>query len=308
MAAGLLVLAAVPGAAQVATGPWMTPAPPQIAVDRLVEQGGVLRGTAPVGTMRLDLVVAGAAPVPVQVATGGAFLVGFDRDAGPEAAVVATLTDGRVVRAPIAVLRRAWRIQPVDAPLRAGRTTAEFDALRPAELAAIAAARSPDPARVAGLEGWRAPLGWPATGRISGLFGSQRLYRGVPGSYHGGIDIALPTGTPVRAPAGGVVTLAADRPFTLEGNLLLVDHGGGLESAFLHLSRIDVRTGERVRAGQVIGAVGATGRATGPHLHWGLRWGGGESAARLDPLLVAGPLQEQRSLPTATASNPAPSR
>jgi len=295
LAAAGVVLATASGGAQVPPAPWMTPALPQIAVERRVEQGGVLRGRVPAGTARLVLEVPGAVPVAVPVAEDGGFLVGFDRDAGPEAALVATLADGRVLRAPIAVVRRAWRIQPVDAPLRAGRTTAEFDALRPAELAAIAAARMPDPARSGGLEGWRAPLGWPATGRISGLFGSQRIYRGVPGSYHGGVDIALPTGTPVRAPADGVVTLAADHPFTLEGNLLLLDLGGGLESAFLHLSRIDVGVGERVRAGQVVGAVGATGRATGPHLHWGLRWGG----ARLDPLLVAEPMQKGQPSPAA---------
>jgi murein DD-endopeptidase MepM/ murein hydrolase activator NlpD len=105
-----------------------------------------------------------------------------------------------------------------------------------------------------------------------------------PGSYHSGIDIARPTGTPVVAPADGVVILAADHPFTLEGNLLMIDHGHGLNSAFLHLSRIDVRVGDHVRQGDPIGAVGATGRATGPHLHWSLRW----RDTRLDPLLVAG--------------------
>jgi murein DD-endopeptidase MepM/ murein hydrolase activator NlpD len=183
------------------------------------------------------------------------------------------------------VAPRAWRIERIDTPLRAGRTSAEFDAVRPGELERIAAARAVD----TGATGWRERFRWPATGRLSGLFGSQRVYRGVPGSFHSGADVALPTGAPVVAPASGVVVLAADpaRPFTLEGNLLIVDHGGGLSSAFLHLSRIDVALGERVTAGQRIGAVGATGRATGPHLHWGLRW----RNARLDPLLVAGPPQ-----------------
>lgn len=83
-----------------------------------------------------------------------------------------------------------------------------------------------------------------------------------------------------------MVILATPRPFTLEGNLVLIDHGMGLNSAFMHLSRIDVKLGERVRRGQPIGAVGKSGRATGPHLHWGLRW----NDARLDPLLVAGPM------------------
>ena len=86
------------------------------------------------------------------------------------------------------------------------------------------------------------------------------------------------------APADGVVILAADQPFTLEGNLLMIDHGNGLNSAFLHLSRIDVRVGEVVRRGQPLGAVGMTGRATGPHLHWAMKW----RDARVDPLLLAG--------------------
>lgn len=128
---------------------------------------------------------------------------------------------------------------------------------------------------------------WPPTGRISTLFGSQRIYRnGEAGSYHSGIDVAKPIGSAVLAPADGVVILAADHPFTLEGNLLIVDHGMGLNSAFMHLSRIDVRVGERVTRGQPIALSGMTGRATGPHLHWGLKW----RDAKIDPLLVAGPM------------------
>ena len=244
-------------------------------------QGGLLTGEVPAGTASVVLRAPGAPDAPAALA-GGRFLVGFDRDAGPAAELVATLADGRTVALPLAVAPRAWRIERVDAPYRAGRTDAEFEALRPAELARIAAARALD----TGAQGWRAALRWPATGRVSGLFGAQRVYQGRPGSFHSGVDVALPTGAPVHAPADGVVALAADRPFTLEGLLLIVDHGGGLSSAFLHLSRIEVREGERVAAGQRIGAVGATGRTTGPHLHWGLRW----RDARLDPLLAAGPM------------------
>jgi murein DD-endopeptidase MepM/ murein hydrolase activator NlpD len=83
-----------------------------------------------------------------------------------------------------------------------------------------------------------------------------------------------------------VVILAADHPFTLEGNLLMVDHGMGLNSAFLHLSRITVHVGEHVRRGQTIAFSGMTGRATGPHLHWSMKW----REAKVDPLLVAGPM------------------
>jgi len=263
------------------------PPPPLPGADIVVEgaaiQGGLVRGRVPAGWSDLRLVRPGGEQVPVPVAADGAFVVGFDRDASPRALLVARVR-GTTATRPIDVAPRAWPVERVDAPLRAGRTSAEFDRLRPAELAAIAAARVPDLAR-ADPGGWRTRPGWPGQGRISGRFGAQRIYRGVPGSFHSGVDLALPAGTPVLAPADGVVTLAADRAFTLEGRLVLVDHGGGLESAFLHLSRIDVAVGDRVRRGQTIGLVGATGRATGPHLHWGLRWQG----ARLDPVAAAEP-------------------
>jgi murein DD-endopeptidase MepM/ murein hydrolase activator NlpD len=100
------------------------------------------------------------------------------------------------------------------------------------------------------------------------------------------VDVAGGTGTPIYAPANGIVILVAASPFTLEGNLLMIDHGMGLNSAFLHLSRIDVAVGNVIRQGQPIGAIGMTGRATGPHLHWGMRW----LDQRIDPALVAGPM------------------
>lgn len=239
------------------------------------EQGGIARGQLPSGTTTLRF---NDAAIPF--AADRRFLIAFDRDAPPTAMVEAVLADGRTVRDPLVIAPRAWNISRLDRLAKYPVPSAEFEARRPAELARIAAAR----ARQTAADGWRQPFAWPATGRISTLFGSQRIYAGEPGAYHSGIDIALPTGTPVRAPADGVVILAAEAPFTLEGNLLMLDHGMGLSSAFLHLSRIDVRDGESVRQGQAIGAVGATGRATGPHLHWGLSWRG----ARIDPLLVAG--------------------
>ncbi len=239
-------------------------------------QGGLIRGTAPAGTVSLTL-----DGHPVSLA-GDGFVIGFDRDAGPVATLVATRADGSVETQRLDVAPRAWRIERLDTLPRFPAPDPVFAKLRPPELAQIAAAR----AMVTDAQGWRQAFAWPAEGRISGLFGAQRIYRGEPGAYHGGVDVALPAGTPVRAPADGVVILAADHPFTLEGNLLMIDHGLGLNSAFLHLSRIDVRPGDYVRQGQVIGAVGMTGRATGPHLHWGLRW----NDARLDPLLIAGPM------------------
>jgi murein DD-endopeptidase MepM/ murein hydrolase activator NlpD len=255
-------------------------APADFHLSAPATQGAALTGVAPAGTvlLRLD-------GRPVAVDDDGRFLIAFDRDAAPEATLTARLEDGRAVSQAIAVAPRAWRIERVDAPLRPTQSSAAFLAQRAPELAAIAAAR----ATVTSARGWRQRFIWPRTGRISGLFGSQRIYRGEPGAFHGGVDIAGPSGSPVVAPADGVVILAAaDKPFTLEGHLLMIDHGHGLNSAFLHLSRIDVKVGEPVRQGQTVGAVGASGRATGPHLHWGMKW----NDARIDPLLIAGPMPD----------------
>lgn len=238
-------------------------------------QGGAVLGTAPAGTRQV--LFAGA---EIPVAADGCFLIAFDRDAGPTAVIAAIDGNGRETVRTLSVQPRAWRIERLDTLPRFAQPSEEFQRRRPSELAQIAAARAVN----AVSDGWRQRFIWPVTGRISGLFGSQRIYRGEPGAYHGGIDVAQPAGTTVVAPADGVVILAAAAPFTLEGLLLMVDHGMGLNSAFLHLSRIDVKVGDVVRRGQPIGAVGTTGRATGPHLHWGMRW----RSAKIDPLLVAG--------------------
>ena len=241
-------------------------------------QGGTVIGTAPIGTSLLTL-----DGVAVPVAPDGQFLIAFDRDAPTAALLVATLANGQIVSETLPVARRAWNLERLDTLPRIAQPTEEFNRLRPAELAQINAARQ----RSAESTGWRQPFLWPVIGRISGMFGAQRIYKnGEAGSYHSGTDIAQPNGTAVIAPADGVVILAADHPFTLEGNLLMIDHGMGLNSAFLHLSRIDVQVGQRIQRGQRIGAVGMTGRATGPHLHWSLKW----REARVDPSLMAGPM------------------
>ena len=240
-------------------------------------QGGVVTGMAPANTVALRL-----GEQLVSVDGDGRFLIAFDRDAAPTTLVSARLADGRVIEQVLNVAPRDWRIERINAPMRPSKSTKEFLTLRQPELAAIAAART----TVTDAQGWRQRFIWPHTGRISGLFGAQRIYQGAAGAYHGGVDVAGATGETVVAPASGVVILAADRPYTLEGNLLMIDHGHGLNSAFLHLSRIDVKVGDHVAQGQRIGAIGATGRATGPHLHWGMKW----NDARVDPLLIAGPM------------------
>ncbi len=276
-AAVLVLLAATTAAAE------QTPLPDTVSASAFrwtgtLSQGGLILGTAPAGTRTLTL-----NGTPVALAPDGRFLAGFDRDAGPQASLIATLVDGRTVAQSLTIAPRAWRIERLDTLPKFPAPDPVFARLRPPELAQIVGAR----ARVTDAQGWRQAFAWPATGRISGLFGSQRIYKGEPGSYHSGTDIARPTGAIVIAPADGVVILAADHPFTLEGNLLMIDHGMGLNSAFLHLSRIDVKVGDHVAKGQPIGAVGMTGRATGPHLHWSLRW----RDAKLDPMLVAGAMR-----------------
>jgi len=262
-----------------ARAPASVPAgPADFTLSGEIEQGGAAIGTVPGGTTALTF---DGKPIPVE--SDGEFLIAFDRDAGPNALLVATLTDGRQVTKTLAVAPRQWNISRLDTLPKFPIPSAEFERLRPPELAQIRAARATDH----DVDGWRQHMIWPATGRISTLFGSQRIYKGgEKGAYHSGIDIAVPTGTPVRAPADGVVILASDHPFTLEGNLLMVDHGMGLNSAFLHLSKIEVAVGDHVHQGEVIALSGASGRATGPHLHWSLMWRG----ARIDPLLVAGPM------------------
>jgi murein DD-endopeptidase MepM/ murein hydrolase activator NlpD len=242
-------------------------------------QGALLTGQVPEGSQSLSFNGA-----PVQIESDGFFVIGFDRDAGAMSNLVATLANGKTVEQQIPVTPFKWALSYVNTPATGGaKDAADLAARRPGELGQIGTAR----AKQTDAKGWRQDMIWPVSywkipgGRISGLFGRQRFYMGQPGSPHGGLDIAAATGTPFVAPADGVVVLAAkDAPFTLEGHLLLVDHGNGLNSAFLHCSELLVEVGQVVKQGQVLGKVGATGRATGAHMHWGLRW----KDARIDPL------------------------
>jgi murein DD-endopeptidase MepM/ murein hydrolase activator NlpD len=248
-----------------------------IALYDAPRQGALVRGIAPAGTAELLL---DGAPVPV--APDGRFIVGFDRDHAGAAMLAARLGDGTMVRSALAVASRSWRIERVNIARRPGGASEDYLRLRERELARIAAARAVD----SGSTGWRQRFAWPARGRISGVFGSQRIYRGEPASFHSGVDVAGGAGAAVTAPADGVVVLAGPPAFSLEGNLVILDHGNGLNSAFLHLASVSVSEGQKVRRGAPIGTIGATGRATGPHLHWSLRW----RDARIDPAVLAGPM------------------
>lgn len=212
----------------------------------------------------------------------GIFAFGFDRDQGATARLVVSLPDGNTIEQELAVAPREWRIQRVEG------VPQQFVTPPPEAMEAIArSTRVKNEARKIRAEGswFREGFIWPATGPISGVFGSQRFYNGEPRRPHYGVDVAAPTGTPIVAPAGGVVTLA-DMDMYFEGGLVFLDHGQGVTSLMMHMSRIDVKAGDRVEQGDVLGAVGGTGRATGPHLHWGLYWRG----AWLDPERLVGPM------------------
>ncbi|MDG6079474.1 M23 family metallopeptidase [Erythrobacter litoralis] len=257
--------------------PRPTPTRPAIfSFDGELEQGGWIRGQAPGGAVSAKL-----GDTALMLDKDGRFFAGFDRDAGPAATLTATLADGRLITSPLKVAPRDWNIERVNVARRSGGPSEAFMQRRRPELEAIYAAREIE----TDSTGWSQAFKWPVTGRISGRFGSQRIYRGEPGSYHSGLDIAGGQGTTYVAPADGVVTLAAD-DFSLEGRLLIIDHGQGLNSAFLHSSELFVREGQTVKQGQPLGRIGATGRATGPHLHWSIKW----RDARLDPLLFLPPM------------------
>lgn len=250
------------------------PAPTRFWMSAPAVQGGLVMARAPRGVRSVSL---NGAELPLT--PDGFFLMGFDRDADNSARLIAMFPNDRTLEESIAVAPGNWRIENVAAnPIGGAKTSAEFQVRRGAELARINAARAIRGA----ANGWRQEFIRPVAGRISGLFGAQRIYNGTPGSYHNGMDIAAATGTYFRAPADGIVTLAATDAFTLEGHLLMMDHGMGLNSAFLHCSELMVQEGDVVRQGQVIGRVGATGRASGPHLHWGMKW----NNARIDPKLL----------------------
>ena len=241
-------------------------------------QGGLLVGRAPEAR---SVAFEGRT---LRLADDGVFLVGFGRDAPPEAELVITHEDGRVERRLIEVAPREYRIQRIDGLPREKVTPSEAVLARIREEGArVAAARAIDDPRT----DFRNGFVWPLTGRISGVYGSQRVLNGEPRRPHFGVDVAAPTGTPVVAPADAIVRLAEDDLF-FSGGTLIMDHGHGLTSTFIHLSKILVEPGQRVRQGEVVAEVGATGRATGPHLDWRMNL----FDVRLDPQLITPPMPD----------------
>lgn len=250
----------------------------RIVSGRLV-QGGFARGRLSPATANLTL-----DGKPVSVAADGGFFIAFDRDAAASATLRATGAGALGFSLPLAIADRDFpeeRLPPIHEKFESDPA---FEARRADELARIRAAR----AGASKEQGWQERFIWPSRGRISGVFGSQRFFGNDARSPHSGTDIAPGKGAPVVAPAAGRVVLAPPPEMSLEGNLVIVDHGLGLYSAFLHLDRAAVKVGDLVKQGDSIGTVGASGRTTGPHLHWGVTWNG----VRFDPATLAGPMPD----------------
>ena len=259
-----LFLAAPPAMAEVEK-------PVRFSVTGALTQGSLAMGSAPPGSLvALD-------GRPLRVSADGRFVFGF----GPDQTKAALVT----VRYPgggggdsrsFTPAARQYEIQRVNGlPQKTVTPPPEVSARIAREAETIYLARLTDSAGTDFMSG----LDWPAPGIESGVFGSQRIDNGVPVSPHYGVDMAAPTGTPIRAPADGVVAISDE--YYLDGGFTLIDHGQGVSTSYLHQSRRLVQAGEVVRRGQRIGLIGATGRATGPHLHWAMNW----FQVRLDPSL-----------------------
>ncbi|MDA0340375.1 MAG: M23 family metallopeptidase [Proteobacteria bacterium] len=241
---------------------------------RLIQGGLVIGTTTPGSTVTLD----GRA---VRVGLDGRFVFGFNRDA-TAAALAITAPDGTVERRQLSVEARGYDIQRIDGlPPKTVSPPPEVLARIRRESAQIKAARMQDTP----VPYFKTGFKWPARGRISGVYGSQRVLNGKPSRPHYGIDVAAPVGTPVAAPADGVVRLAEPDLF-YSGGTIILDHGHGLSSTFLHMATVEVQPGDQLRQGDRLGTIGATGRATGPHLDWRINW----FDQRLDAGLLVPPM------------------
>jgi murein DD-endopeptidase MepM/ murein hydrolase activator NlpD len=300
--AALLVFWSLPAGASKARTPDLV-APPPAYVDTFpseVRQGSLVRARATPGS-RVELLDAQGKSTELRVGNDGGYVLGVGRDeAGPlrlRITVPGRLADGppeSVITHEVPVSPREWQLEKIEGvPESTVNPPPEIAARIEREQAMVAAARTRDDDR----NDYETDFDWPVQGRVSGVYGSQRIYNGTPKSPHSGLDVAAVKGTPVHAPAAGIVTLA-EPDLYLTGGTVLLDHGHGVSSNFLHFSRIDVKVGQRVEKGEVIGLVGATGRATGPHMHWGMNWFG----VRVDPQQLLPPATPIPAKPSAGAA------
>lgn len=253
-----------------------------IAAETVLEgkavQGGLIVGrTAPGSTTKLD-------GRSVRVSPDGVFALGFGRDAAAKATLEIHAPDGKVEIKTIAVAKRKYLVQRIDG-LEESKVTPPPEVVEriQTEGKAIVEARNRDTAEALFAAGFV----WPTKGPISGVFGSQRILNGKPRAPHYGVDVAAPVGTPIIAPAGGVVALA-EKELYFTGGTVILDHGHGVTTVYAHMDRVDVAPGQKVGQGERLGLVGKTGRVTGAHLHWGMSW----FDERLDPALLVPPMTE----------------
>lgn len=212
------------------------------------------------------------------VTPDGTFVFGVGRDAEALQTIQEIDANGKATTYTFQVIQRTYEVQPIDGIAKEKVTPPESVLSRiKQETALVKKARKTD----SRLEYFKMPFITPTQGRVTGVYGSQRIYNGIPKRPHYGIDIAAPKGTIVQAPADGVVTLTHDDMY-FSGGTLLIDHGYGISSTFIHLDSILVKEGDKVKQGESIARVGSTGRSTGPHLDWRINWYG----VRLDPQLV----------------------
>jgi murein DD-endopeptidase MepM/ murein hydrolase activator NlpD len=248
----------------------------RIEIPESLQQGELVIGHAPPGT-RIEF--NGRA---LHIGDDGVFVFGLDREAPVQVSLQAKFPDGKSETINANVAKRDYHIERVEGlPPKTVTPDPETEKRIEEEQARVSEARKRDDAREDFLNGFSLPV---EGARISGVYGSQRIDNGIPKAPHMGLDMAVPEGTPVHAPAAGIVTFA-EPDLVLTGGTVLLDHGFGLTSSFLHMSRVDVKPGQRIKRGDVIGLAGKTGRATGPHVHWGFNW----FDTRLDPALLAKP-------------------
>ena len=220
----------------------------------------------------------------LKVSPDGYFVLGFGRDAPLDSELTVHFANGFEETEPVHIKKRRYDEQRINGlPKNKVEPSAKELKRIWAEQKLIDAARARDDER----EDFLSDFIWPVTGRISGIYGSRRILNGKPKRPHMGLDIAAPEGTTVVAPADGVVTLGHHDMFYTGGTLFL-QHGHGISTMYIHLSKILVKDGQEVKQGQPIAEVGMTGRATGPHLHWGMNW----FNTKLDPGLLVPPMKK----------------
>jgi len=239
----------------------------------------VIKGAMEQGSLALGYAEPGASATvdgeKLRMSPEGVFAFGFAYDQTKPSLVSVTWKDGTVETQSYTPATRQYEIQRVNGlPQQTVTPPPEVLARIKKEAETIYLARKRD---TAGDDDFLSGFDWPAPGIESGVFGSQRIDNGVPMAAHFGVDMAAPTGTPIRAPANGVVTICDD--YYLDGGFTLLDHGQGISTCYLHQSKRFVKVGDRVKRGQLIGHIGQTGRATGPHLHWAMNW----FEVKLDP-------------------------